>query len=175
MSASAEWAVVVAAGVGGLTGGLIGLAGGWLQRRSDARGRRQDLLRSVAVHLLSLGLAPLSDLGWYGSRPVRRFLWFHPEYLDDLRRTQAAFARELVAAKSELDLLIADQAVHDATDALLGRMQEFTRLAMARPVPRPEALQAASDNLSTARKHLRSELSRFIRPAVPASPRQGSR
>jgi len=124
------------------------------------------LVRAVAVRLLALALWPFADLGWYASKGARWFLTFHAEYVHELRISVSAYAKALGEAKSELDLLVARRDIHDATDALLRAADSYVALVTGKRAPQADALEDASDALGLARKRLRAELSKVIRPAV---------
>ena len=144
------WVPVAAAAVGATPGLLIAA---WVLR--DARRtRRDDLLRVAVSTLLAESMGAAFRLGVLGTPAVRRAArWRWGFALGQLGDMDVRLSK-MMMAKSEFDLLVDSQELHDAADALLDAVSSHIDLGKVRPAPAQTDLDMSMERLKQARLDL---------------------
>lgn len=112
----------------------------------------------MAVQLLSLPLGLVFEPGILSSRHVRRFASLRPSYVMRLLENLRAAASAIAEAKSELDLLIIDDVVHEATHELLEASAAFVEVATGSRTPSERHVGKARERIAKARDVFRSAM-----------------
>jgi len=144
------WVPVAAAAVGAIPGLLIAA---WVLR--DTRhARRDDLLRVAVSTLLAESMAAAFRLGALGTPAVRRAArWQRGFALGQLGDMDVRLSK-MMMAKSEFDLLVDSQELHDAADALLDAVSSHIDFGKVRPTPTQTDLDKSIERLKQARLDL---------------------
>jgi len=144
------WVPVAAAAVGATPGLLIAA---WVLR-DTRRARRDDLLRVAVSTLLAESMAAAFRLGALSTPAVRRATrWRRGFALGQLGDMDVRLSK-MMMAKSEFDLLVDSQDLHDAADALLDAVSSHIDLGQARPAPAQTDLDKSMERLKQARLDL---------------------